>query len=50
MRMLQGLILADDSIFIACAMTLSVFNINKYCTPDGIVVEPVIGQTAGVIW
>ena len=48
--MFQGRILVEDSIFIACAMTLSVFNITKYCTQDGIVVEPVVGQTSGVIW
>ena len=45
----QGQILADSSIFIACAMTLSVFNITKYATKDGIVIEPVIGQTTGII-
>ncbi|KAF8812602.1 cytochrome P450 [Phlegmacium glaucopus] len=41
--------LADSSIFIACAMILSVFDIAKYSTKDGIIIEPVIGQKAGLI-
>jgi len=48
-RACPGPILADSSIFISCAMTLSVFNIAKYCTKDGIVIEPVVAQTPGVI-
>ncbi|KAF8812810.1 cytochrome P450 [Phlegmacium glaucopus] len=48
-RICPGRILADSSIFIACAMILSVFDISKYSTKDGIIIEPVIGQTAGTI-
>jgi len=31
-------------------MVLSVFDITKYTTKDGVVVEPVIGLTTGSIW
>ncbi|KAF8814222.1 cytochrome P450 [Phlegmacium glaucopus] len=48
-RICPGQILADSSIFIACAMILSVFDIAKYSTKDGIIIEPVIGQTMGIV-
>ncbi|KAF8814227.1 cytochrome P450 [Phlegmacium glaucopus] len=48
-RICPGQVLADSSIFIACAMILSVFDIAKYSTKDGIIIEPVIGQKAGLI-
>ncbi|PBK94407.1 cytochrome P450 [Armillaria gallica] len=40
-------VLADASIFISCAMTLSVFNILKY-SENGITFEPDTGHTAGI--
>ncbi len=42
-----GRVLADASIFISCAMTLSVFNILKY-SENGIAFEPDTGHTAGI--
>jgi len=47
-RICPGRILADSSIFISCAMALTVFDITKY-SKDGIVVEPVVEQTTGTI-
>ncbi|KAF8810262.1 cytochrome P450 [Phlegmacium glaucopus] len=47
-RICPGRVLADSSVFIACAMVLSVFDITKY-SKDGIVIEPVVGQMAGTI-
>ncbi|KAF8814215.1 cytochrome P450 [Phlegmacium glaucopus] len=47
-RICPGRLLADSAVFIACAMVLSVFDITKY-SKDGIVIEPVIEQTAGSI-
>ncbi|PBK94452.1 cytochrome P450 [Armillaria gallica] len=43
-----GRVLADASIFISCAMTLSVFNISKY-SENGVVFEPDTGHTAGIV-
>ncbi len=43
-----GRVLADASIFISCAMTLSVFNILKY-SENGVAFEPDTGHTAGII-
>lgn len=41
--------LADASVFIACAMTLAVFNISKARDENGVVVEPVIEYSSGTI-
>lgn len=43
-----GRILADASIFISCAMTLAVFNIEKFREGD-LVLEPDLEQTTGTI-
>lgn len=40
--------MADESIFISCAMTLAVFNVSK-CEEDGQVIEPIVDQTTGTI-
>jgi hypothetical protein len=40
--------LADLSVFISCAMSLSVFNISK-AVENGVTVEPVHEQMAGGI-
>ncbi|PPQ72980.1 hypothetical protein CVT25_004560 [Psilocybe cyanescens] len=47
-RCLSGSLLADSSMFISCAMSLSVFDITKYSS-NGVVVEPVQEQTTGTI-
>ena len=44
----KGLYLADASLFIACAMTLSVFNISKVIE-DGREIEPEVKYTSGTI-
>ncbi|KAG7451799.1 cytochrome P450 [Guyanagaster necrorhizus] len=43
-----GMVLADASIFISCAMVLAVFNISKY-SENGVVFEPDMEHTAGSI-
>lgn len=43
-----GMHLADASVFVSCAMTLSVFDISKY-VQDGQVVEPVYEAITGTI-
>lgn len=40
--------LADASIFISCAMALSVFNMKKY-SENGVTVEPDMEQSTGTI-
>ncbi|KAK0436539.1 cytochrome P450 [Armillaria borealis] len=47
-RICPGRVLADASIFISCAMVLSVFNISKY-SANGVTFEPDMGHTAGTI-
>ncbi|TFK32278.1 cytochrome P450 [Crucibulum laeve] len=47
-RICPGRVLADASVFISCAMSLSTFNISKY-SENGIVVEPTVDQTTGTI-
>ncbi|KAF9463430.1 cytochrome P450 [Collybia nuda] len=44
----SGILLADASIFISCAMSLAVFDISKY-VENGVVVEPVHENTTGTI-
>lgn len=43
-----GMNVAEASIFIQCAMFLSVFNITK-AVVDGVEVAPVVGVTTGAI-
>ncbi|KAH9482477.1 Cytochrome P450 monooxygenase 208 [Psilocybe cubensis] len=43
-----GLHLADASVFISCVMSLAVFNVSK-CVENGVVIEPVHGNTTGTI-
>jgi hypothetical protein len=40
--------MAEESIFISCAMTLAVFNVSKY-EENGQVIEPSVDQTTGTI-
>ncbi|PBK93428.1 cytochrome P450 [Armillaria gallica] len=47
-RTCPGRVLADASIFISCAMVLSVFKISKY-SENGVTFEPDTGHTAGTI-
>ncbi|PPR01578.1 hypothetical protein CVT24_005869 [Panaeolus cyanescens] len=47
-RICPGRILADASVFIACAMTLACCNIDKY-KENGKVVEPVHDQSTGTV-
>ncbi|KAF5393735.1 hypothetical protein D9757_000328 [Collybiopsis confluens] len=47
-RICPGMHLADSSVYIACAMALSVFDIDK-CVEDGVVIEPVNDRTSGTI-
>ncbi|KAK0479578.1 cytochrome P450 [Armillaria novae-zelandiae] len=47
-RICPGKVLADTSIFISCAMVLSVFNISKY-SENGVTFEPDMGHTTGTI-
>ncbi|KAK0501150.1 cytochrome P450 [Armillaria luteobubalina] len=47
-RACPGKFLADASIFISCAVVLSVFNISKY-SENGVAFEPDTGHTAGTI-
>ena len=44
-----GLHIAQASLWIACAMSLAVFNIEKYVDESGKVVEPEIRYTGGAI-
>lgn len=48
-RICPGKVLADASIFISCAMTLSVFNISKLYSENGVAFEPDTEHTAGTI-
>lgn len=43
-----GRVLADASIFISCAMSLAVFDIEKY-TENGFTFEPDMEQSTGTI-
>ena len=45
---LEGIHLADISVFISCALSLAVFDITK-CVENGVVVEPVHDNTTGTI-
>ncbi|KAK0501168.1 cytochrome P450 [Armillaria luteobubalina] len=47
-RICPGRLLADASIFMSCAMVLSVFDISKY-SENGIALEPDTDHTAGTI-
>ncbi|KAK0436559.1 cytochrome P450 [Armillaria borealis] len=47
-RVCPGRALADTSIFISCAMALSIFDISKY-SEDGVASEPDTEHTAGTI-
>lgn len=47
-ELIPGRILADASVFISCAMVLSVFTISKY-HENGVAVEPSVEQTTGTI-
>lgn len=47
-RICPGKVLADASVFICCAMVLSVFNVTKY-SENGRIIEPVVDQTTGTI-
>ncbi|KAG6836101.1 hypothetical protein H0H93_011374 [Arthromyces matolae] len=47
-RTCPGMHLADASVWISCAMTLAAFDISK-ATEDGVVIEPVHGNTNGTI-
>jgi len=47
-RRCPGTHLADASAFIACAMSLAVFEISK-SVENGIVIEPVLESTTGTI-
>ncbi|KII91146.1 hypothetical protein PLICRDRAFT_51332 [Plicaturopsis crispa FD-325 SS-3] len=47
-RICPGMHLAEDSLFIACAMSLAVFDITK-AVENGIVVEPIVDMTQGNI-
>ncbi|KAJ7445117.1 cytochrome P450 [Mycena latifolia] len=47
-RICPGRLLADTSVFLACSMILSVFNISKV-NKNGVVVEPPVGQTTGIV-
>jgi len=47
-RVCAGRHLADVSIFLACAMVLSVFDIMKYYDKDGKTVEPDTEVTSGI--
>ena len=47
-RICPGKVLADASVFISCAMVLSVFNVTKY-SENGRIIEPVVDQTTGTI-
>jgi len=44
-----GIIMANSTVFIEIAMTLSVFNISKYVDEDGNVVEPEIQYSDGIV-
>ncbi|KAK0436560.1 cytochrome P450 [Armillaria borealis] len=48
-RICPGRVLADASIFISCAMALSVFNISKLYSEYGVAFEPDTEHTAGSI-
>ncbi|KAG7451628.1 cytochrome P450 [Guyanagaster necrorhizus] len=48
-RICPGRVLADASIFISCAMSLAVYDISKYSSPEGFVSEPDVEQTTGTI-
>jgi len=47
-RICPGRVLADASVFISCAMAISVFNISKY-SEDGVIIEPDVEQNNGTI-
>lgn len=47
-RICPGKVLADASVFISCAMVLSVFNVTKH-SENGRIIEPVVDQTTGTI-
>ena len=44
-----GVHFADSSIFIWCAMILSVYDISKAVGPDGEIVEPTCEYSTGII-
>ncbi|KAK0484843.1 cytochrome P450 [Armillaria novae-zelandiae] len=48
-RICPGRLLADASIFISCAMSLAVYNISKYSSPEAFVSKPDVEQTTGTI-
>ncbi|EGN98514.1 hypothetical protein SERLA73DRAFT_169465 [Serpula lacrymans var. lacrymans S7.3] len=47
-RICPGIVLAELSIFISCAMVSAVFEISK-CVENGVSITPEIGQTSGTI-
>ncbi|KAK0205274.1 cytochrome P450 [Desarmillaria ectypa] len=48
-RICPGRVLADASIFISIAMSLAVYDVSKYSSPEGVVSEPDVEQTTGTI-
>lgn len=48
-RLGPGLNLAQTSVWLTCAMSLAVFNIEKYVDESGNVVEPEINYSNGTI-
>ncbi|EIN06103.1 cytochrome P450 [Punctularia strigosozonata HHB-11173 SS5] len=48
-RICPGRQLADASIFLQCAMSLAVFNIDKPLDNSGTAIEPVLDRTSGVV-
>ncbi|KAK0469239.1 cytochrome P450 [Desarmillaria tabescens] len=48
-RICPGRVLADASIFISIAMSLAVYDVSKYFSPEGVVTEPDVEQTTGTI-
>lgn len=47
-RQCPGRLLADETVFIACAMSIAVFDIRKK-SKDGVVIEPVFRMTTGLV-
>ena len=45
---LEGMHLADVSVFISCALSLAAFDVTKY-VENGVVIEPVHDCTTGTI-
>ncbi|KAJ6612835.1 cytochrome P450 [Mycena sp. CBHHK59/15] len=48
-RICPGKLLADTTLFIACSMIISVFNISKAHDENGVAIEPRLGQTSGTV-